>query len=147
MHWMILPLKRYAEFSGRSRRMEYWMFQVFFFLALLALCIPLVLSIVLTEDLQKGSEAPGPLFWMSIALMVLFWLAMIIPGIAVTVRRLHDRDLSGWIYLGVIVCSFVPLVSFITGIAFLVLMFLPGTVGENSYGPDPKDPSRASVFE
>ncbi len=147
MHWMILPLKRYAEFSGRSRRMEYWMFQVFFFLALLVLCIPLVLSIVLTEDLQKGSEAPGPFFWLSIALVVLFWLAMIIPGIAVTVRRLHDRDLSGWIYLGVIVCSFVPLVSFITGIAFLVVMFLPGTVGENSYGPDPKDPSRASVFE
>jgi len=62
------------------------------------------------------------------------------------VRRLHDRDMSGWWYLGVAVASIIPIVGFIASIAFLVLMVLPGTPGPNRFGPDPKDPTGAEVF-
>jgi uncharacterized membrane protein YhaH (DUF805 family) len=75
-----------------------------------------------------------------------FGLAVLVPSIAVVVRRLHDRDLSGWWYLGAIVAGMIPFVGFIASIALLVLMFLPGTPGPNRFGPDPKDPSNANVF-
>ena len=68
------------------------------------------------------------------------------PSAAVTVRRLHDRDMSGWWYLGYLVASFIPLLNFIAMIAFLVIMFLDGTPGPNRYGPDPKGRGVVDVF-
>jgi uncharacterized membrane protein YhaH (DUF805 family) len=70
--------------------------------------------------------------------MVLWFLAIIVPGIAVGVRRLHDRNMSGWWYLGFIVLSLVPVIGFIASIAMIVIFLLPGTPGPNKYGPDPK---------
>jgi uncharacterized membrane protein YhaH (DUF805 family) len=63
------------------------------------------------------------------------------------VRRLHDRDMSGWWYLGFIVLSNIPLLGILIALGYLVLMFLPGTPGPNRFGEDPKDPTQASVFE
>lgn len=149
MNWMLLPLKRYAEFSGRSRRMEYWMF------ALLNVIIAFaVLALIMTGGFSMaqfgaGGMEPaafGPIVWLGFALLGLWWLAIIIPSIAVTVRRLHDRDMSGWWYLGFFIAGFIPFINFISGIAFLVLMLLPGTPGPNRFGPDPKDPANAEVF-
>jgi uncharacterized membrane protein YhaH (DUF805 family) len=71
---------------------------------------------------------------------------MFIPNIAVTVRRLHDRDMSGWWYLGYIVASFIPFLNIIALIAFLVVMVLPGTPGPNRYGEDPKGQGMDEVF-
>ena len=76
----------------------------------------------------------------------IYALAAFIPNLAVIVRRLHDRDMSGWWLLGYFVAAMIPFVNIIAGIAMLVLMCLPGTVGPNKYGPDPKDPSSAEVF-
>ena len=70
----------------------------------------------------------------------------LVPSIAVVVRRLHDRDMSGWWYLGIIVASMIPIVGTLASIALLVLMVLPGTPGPNRFGPDPKDPANAAVF-
>lgn len=149
MEWMLLPLKRYAEFSGRSRRMEYWMF------ALLNIIIAAVLmSLMLVGGFSLGNfanpENPqvafGPIFWLGVGLMGLWALAIFIPSIAVTIRRLHDRDMSGWWYLGLFALQLIPFVGFIASIAFLVLMLLPGTAGPNRFGPDPKDPASAEVF-
>lgn len=150
MEWMLMPLRRYAEFSGRSRRMEYWMFALFIAIVY-AVCFALMLGggfslLAFTDPATATPEAPGPLFWLGAGLIGIFALAIIIPSIAVAVRRLHDRDMSGWWYLGFIVASMVPFVGFIAGIAFLVIMFLPGTPGPNRYGADPKDPNSASVF-
>jgi len=80
-------------------------------------------------------------------LLGLFALAVFIPNLAVVVRRLHDRDMSGWWLLGYVVASIIPILNIIAAIAMLVLMFLPGTAGPNKFGPDPKDPASAATFE
>ena len=155
MHWMILPFKRYFEFSGRSRRKEFWMFQL-----LNALVSFAIFAIMLSGGgFQYFSSAdPDSLAdnSLSIALLVgagllgIWALAVLSPSIAVTVRRLHDRGISGWWYGGLLIESFIPILNVLAGfgmLALLVVMMLDGTDGPNKYGPDPKDPSQASVFE
>ena len=105
MNWMILPLKRYADFQGRSRRMEYWMFVLF------QIILYTVLGIICSFIFAAGAPPMGPEGYtdreaatamMSGAFSGMFMvlglvsLALIIPSIAVTVRRFHDQDKSGW---------------------------------------------------
>lgn len=155
MHWMILPLKRYADFSGRSRRMEYWMFALFT-IAVYVFGVALILAGGLGFAALESENMPeglGVLFFLGTGILSLFAIGIIIPSIAVNVRRLHDRDMSGWWYLGFIVLAnvmfFVGIFVFwiLAAIGYLVLMFLPGTPGPNRFGEDPKDPTQASVFE
>ena len=76
-----------------------------------------------------------------------FYLGILIPTIAVAVRRLHDRNMSGWWYLGFIALSFIPVVGFLASIAMLVIFCLKGTDGDNRFGPDPLRPgARADIF-
>jgi uncharacterized membrane protein YhaH (DUF805 family) len=135
MEWMILPFKRYADFSGRSRRKEYWMFQLFNVLIVVAL-----VAIIIAGAPEMNSspysdvtvaEEPGVLFSVGIGLAVLYWLISFIPGLAVFVRRLHDTGRSGWWWF----ISFIPFGS----IVLLVFMCIEGDGYENAYGPDPKD--------
>lgn len=137
MNWMILPYRRYAEFSGRSRRREYWMFALFYVLVILALNV-----VFGTNDVERGNGAfaygsrlVGAGRWIG----GLFWLVSIVPGLAVSVRRLHDQDRTGWLLL-------IGLVPFFGWFALFVLMCLDGTRGPNRFGPDPKNPSPAAVF-
>lgn len=153
MHWMLLPLKKYADFSGRARRMEYWMFALFQIIVYAVLAI-IIFGALGAGEAMLGEVDPanplsvyGALFSGAGLLFLLWWLATLIPTIAVNVRRLHDRDMSGWWYLGFIVVSMIPLVGLIAAIGYLVLMFLPGTAGPNRFGPDPKDPSQVAAFE
>lgn len=143
MDWMLLPLRRYVDFDGRSRRTEYWMYALLQFLVYGAFSVLLLAGLPWTEMLDPnyyGPEPmPGVLFWIGLVLMMLFWLATLLPTIAVTIRRLHDQDQSGWLYL----LSFIPYVG---GFVLLIFMCLPGTVGPNRFGPDPKDPNHAGVF-
>jgi uncharacterized membrane protein YhaH (DUF805 family) len=122
MEYMFLPLKRYADFSGRSRRKEYWMFALFYILLLGVLFL-------LSDGLGGfGEGAPsGPFFW----LFMLVILLLIIPSLAVQVRRFHDQDKSGWFVL----LNFIPYVG---GLIVFVFMCMDGTKGENRFGPDPK---------
>jgi uncharacterized membrane protein YhaH (DUF805 family) len=143
LEYMLMPFRRYAEFNGRSRRMEYWAFTllnviVYTVIGLIALAMGLSLG-ALTE-LESGG------FMVLVGLGGLYFLATFIPSIAVAVRRLHDRDMSGWWYLGFIVLGMIPFVGWIVSIAFLVILFLPGTPGHNRFGEDPKDPLGAEVF-
>ena len=137
MEWMILPYRRYAEFTGRSRRKEYWMFVLFNVLVVVAI------SAVLgrTSYTRVGMFAST---WTDVSglggiLIGLFRLASFIPGLAVAVRRLHDQDKSGWLLL----LAFIP---FLGWFALLVLMCLEGTRGPNRFGEDPKNSTRADVF-
>jgi len=148
MEWMLLPFRRYAEFSGRSRRKEYWMF------ALLMVIVYALGGLLMFSSIWPAVTAGGtaawenltPAFWAGAIILGLFTLAIIVPGIAVTIRRLHDRDMSGWWYLGVVILGQVPYLGPLVNLGFLVLMALPGTPGANRFGPDPKDPLNAEVF-
>jgi uncharacterized membrane protein YhaH (DUF805 family) len=141
MEWMLMPLRRYAEFSGRSRRKEYWMFFLFV----------LIVSIVLgwldsalglggssSSSLATGEKMGGAFAYNAGVLGTIFSLATLIPGIAVAVRRLHDTDRSGWWLLIVF--------TIIGAVVLLVFFLLDGTRGPNRFGPDPKEPAPEGVF-
>ncbi len=115
MEWMIMPLKRYAEFSGRSRRKEYWMFFLFNILVGIGFAVVSVIvggSATAVDDPTAGVAAGGARGIITI-LNLLFSLAMLIPSIAVGVRRLHDTDRSGWWLLA-------PLGPYLIGIVAMV---------------------------
>ena len=119
MNWYIQVLKKYAVFNGRARRKEYWMFVLFNI-------IFAVVAVILDNILGTSFQGAGyGLFYL------LYGLAVIIPSIAVGVRRLHDTDRSGWWLL---IC----LIPIIGGIWLIVLLATAGTAGENKYGADPK---------
>lgn len=149
MEWMLMPYRRYAEFTGRSRRMEYWMFTLFtllVMLVLLALMLAGGFDLSALENPETVQAEPGPLFWFGVIGIGIFSLGTFIPGIAVTVRRFHDRDMSGWWVVGFAVLGALPYVGWIASIANLVIMALPGTAGSNRFGEDPLDPGSANVF-
>jgi len=150
MEWMILPLRRYADFSGRSRRKEFWMFTLLNIIITIAVAFLLLALGLPTAAMGDASQMTAMVSGGAITavmLLVFLWaLAIFIPSIAVAVRRLHDRNLSGWWYLGVVIASLLPVIGFIVSIAFLVVMALPGTAGPNRFGPDPKDPAQLGVF-
>ena len=128
MGYMLLPFRRYADFSGRSRRMEYWLFVLFS--AIVAFVLFGTLGIMAGAANARGQEPTGAFAGLSAVLYLIYLAVFLIPTIAVAVRRLHDQDKSGWLVL----LQLVP----IANIVLLVFMFLPGTVGPNQYGPDPK---------
>lgn len=144
MEWMLMPYRRYADFSGRSRRMEYWMFTLF--VAIVYSACAALMFVGGFSFSPDGNSEPGVLFWLGAGLIGLFALGTLVPMVAVVVRRLHDRDMSGWWYLGAVVAGMIPFVGIIASIALLVVMCLEGTRGPNRFGPDPKDPAEAEVF-
>lgn len=111
MKWFFRAIQKYAVFSGRARRKEYW----YFILFSIIFAIPVV-----TIDFML---MPQPI------LSILYLLFLILPNIAVSVRRLHDNSMSGWWIL----LNWVPL----GGLIILIFMLIPGTIGDNEYGPDP----------
>lgn len=130
MEWMFLPLKRYAEFSGRSRRKEYWMFALF--LVILNMAAAVLLSLALGgAAMTDGDGGMMAALGGSLLLFTILGLVFLIPSIAVGVRRLHDQDKSGWFIL----LGFIP---YIGAIILLVLFCLDGTPGSNRFGADPK---------
>jgi uncharacterized membrane protein YhaH (DUF805 family) len=106
-------LSKYADFQGRAARPEYWWFALFNALAD-------ILASILDKDVIGYP-----------VLQVIVALALIIPAVAVGVRRLHDTDRSGWWLLVV----FVPLIG---GVALLVWFCFKGTAGDNRFGPAPQ---------
>ncbi|MFZ2237722.1 MAG: DUF805 domain-containing protein [Dokdonella sp.] len=120
MNWFLMALKKYATFSGRSRRSEYWFFVLFY------LIIYVVLAII---DGVAGTMSSESRFGL---LSGLFALAMLIPSLAVGARRLHDTGRSGWWQL----IGLIPLIGFIVLIVFYVQDSHPGS---NQYGANPKE--------
>jgi uncharacterized membrane protein YhaH (DUF805 family) len=168
MEWMLLPLRRYAEFSGRSRRKEFWMFVLF--QILVSIVFGLLAGLAGGASMATMATSADPtagvfasIMGMGIILVInlVVSLALIIPSIAVTVRRLHDTDRSGlWLLapIGIAILAIVALqinetlavvffvAYFAMAIALLVFMFLEGTRGPNRYGEDPKGTTNAEVF-
>lgn len=179
MKWIIMPLRRYAQFSGRSRRTEFWAF----FLANLALWIVFIALFVVSimRLASNGMSQPqimqaviGSGIW--IGLFGLVYLALILPWIALFVRRLHDIDFSGhwiWIMIGPWLAAIIitmggaaaavsgkaslsvlasgmgnvlNLVSFLGWLILMILALLTGTRGVNRFGEDPRGMVSAEVF-
>jgi uncharacterized membrane protein YhaH (DUF805 family) len=113
MSWYLECLKKYAQFSGRARRKEYWMFMLFNILIVLAL---LVIGGATSRPTDGSSGTPG--------ILILYRLAVFLPSLAVGVRRMHDTGFSGWWLI-------VPFVG-------LFLTFREGDDGDNRFGADPK---------
>ena len=121
MNWYLKCWKQYADFSGRARRKECWMFTLFNAIIILAL-------VLITVMMQFVTTVGAGIFAF---LYVAYLLATLIPGLAVAVRRLHDVGKSGWWYL----IGFVPLV----GVILLIVWFCTdGQPGENKWGANPK---------
>ena len=130
MDYMLMPFMRYFDFAGRSRRKEYWMF---FLLNLIIITVMTTVLFGLGFSIDPyAASSGGPVTWLIFAVMGLYSLIVLIPSIAVQVRRFHDQDKSGWFVL----INFVP---YIGGLIVLVFMLLEGTRGPNKYGPDPKE--------
>ena len=119
MNWYREALRKYATFDGRARRKEYWFFTLFNFLGLLVLTIVDMAVGTFNEQAEIG------------LLGGIYLLAVLIPSIAVTVRRLHDTDRSGWWIL----LNFIPVIGSIVIVVFAVLDSQPGG---NRFGPNPK---------
>lgn len=126
MNWYLKVIKQYADFNGRARRMEYWMFTLINFLISMVLYVP---ALYLMMDNES------PLF---MSFYYIYSLALLVPGIAVLVRRLHDVGKSGWFI-------FIGLIPIIGAIWLLVLLFTDSDKGVNEYGPNPK--TTEAVFE
>jgi len=123
MNWYIKVLKQYADFSGRARRTEYWMFTLFNIIIILAL------AGLMMAGMSSGSSALASL---TSILYCGYALAVLIPGLAVCVRRLHDIGKSGWNYLFV-------LIPFVGAIIVLVWFCQDSQMGENKWGANPKE--------
>ena len=120
MKWYLTVVKNYAGFSGRARRKEYWMFLLF------NMIFAFVAAII---DNVVGTASPELGYGVFYGL---YTMAMIIPGIAVIVRRLHDVGKSGWMY-------FIVLIPFVGVIWLMVLLLTDSDDGENQYGQNPKE--------
>jgi uncharacterized membrane protein YhaH (DUF805 family) len=147
--WAKRPIEKYATFTGRASRPEYWWYT----LALIVAYV--VISVV--ENMVGLSQMAGPYGLLSLLLM----LATFVPSLAVSVRRLHDTNRSGWWLLVALVpyglmaivgimaysgsgllalaamMGVIGIIAMIGAVALLVFMVLPGTPGENNYGPPP----------
>lgn len=175
MNYMFMPLRRYADFEGRSRRKEYWLWQLFNFIVMAVLLGGFFVAMfgaiarvdqrggverVSTGDSSISYAADGVSYssssavqvdpsmfmqemgtggWLFLGLAMLWGLIVLIPNLAVTIRRLHDQDKSGWFILLGLIPAIGPLI-------LLVFYFLEGTRGPNRFGPDPKGPDISRTF-
>lgn len=118
---MFLALKRYADFRGRSGRKEYWMFYLMLCLVAANGYAAMYVGYAIQSEILLVLYA---------TLLTALGLAVLVPSIAVTVRRLHDSDISGWFCLLVVI-------PYIGGLILLALTLMPGTTGPNRYGAEP----------
>ena len=124
MEWYLKVMRdNYANFSGRARRKEYWMFTLFFMLFLLvpSFVFGLLIAMFPSETVLISG---------GIILAALYFIHLV-PALAVTVRRLHDTGKSGWLYL-------LALIPYIGSLIIFIFTVIKGDRGDNKYGPDPK---------
>lgn len=124
--------KKYAQFNGRSRRSEYWLASVMNFIIVMAFY--LIMFIPMMIDITSNGEPSG----LTAGIMGIFGLlifayaiAILVPSLAMSVRRLHDTGRSGWFLL-------LNLIPYIGGIIIFVFSVLDSQPGANQYGPNPK---------
>ena len=131
MELMFQPLRKYADFNGRARRSEFWLFALFMWVVEFVL--------VMLNGGMTMNAGGTPNFGIGFILLCVFGLAMFIPSLAVAFRRLHDTNRSAWWLL-------IGLIPFIGALVLLVFYVLDGTPGPNRFGPDPKGRDLKEAF-
>ncbi len=126
--------EKYFTFSGRASRSEYWYYNLFIALVMAALIG--ILALISGGDFFSAFASGSLPGWL-LGLFGIVFVAIYIPVISVMVRRYHDRNLSGWWVLAVMVLSNVPYLGIAVGIVSFIITVLKGTEGENRFGPDP----------
>ncbi|MGG7579709.1 DUF805 domain-containing protein [Rhizobium sp. Nf11,1] len=130
--------QKYATLSGSASRLEYWWFQLFYFLLGIALLLAngLINGNIFSQQSNTFSVIGG-----------LLSIAVFVPQVCLQVRRFHDRNISGWWYLGLLLSCIIPFVGVISLPAIFIINLLRGTEGPNKFGADPLRPEiRAEVF-
>jgi uncharacterized membrane protein YhaH (DUF805 family) len=131
MDVMFQPYRKYADFEGRARRLEYWLFHLMF---AIVYCVVAAAMVVAHQSQQPALEVVAGLA------LVVFALGSVIPSIALNFRRLHDIDKSAWWIL-------IGLIPVLGVVVLLIFHLMDGTPGPNKYGPDPKGRGAAPTQE
>lgn len=140
MEILLRPWRHYADFAGRSTRREYWFFTVTWWggmvlcYAMMGLILGASSGWTFEDNGMSGAAIPF------VIILAILALAGIIPSWAVSIRRIHDMDQSGWLVL----LTLIPYLGFLFSLLFGLL---PPTKGENSYGFDPRDPDPGDTDE
>ncbi len=132
MELMLQPIRKYADFSGRARRKEFWLFALLMFLIEIAFMG--LLSAVGGSPMMLVDPAVAPATGAGGTVLMIYGLvllALLIPSVAVAIRRLHDTNRRGWWIL-------IGLIPLIGQLVLFVFYLLDGTPGPNRFGPDPK---------
>jgi uncharacterized membrane protein YhaH (DUF805 family) len=119
-NWKLVVLERYAKFDGRAGRAEFWWFALANLVAYFALLILMGIGFAIATGLGV----------VLLLLVIAYWLAVIVPALAVAIRRLHDTDKSGWWLL-------IGLIPF-GGLVLLFFYIQEGTPGPNQFGAGPE---------
>ena len=128
---IVRGFKKYATFAGRASRSEYWWWTLFTIVVFVALGVPA--AAIGIETSPDGGETPGLPAVPLLILLGLFYLAILVPSIAVTVRRLHDAGYSGWLFL-------LTLIPWLGGLILLIFALLPPSPAGARYDPIPAYP-------
>jgi len=131
MNWYLQALKKYAVFDGRACRSEYWWFGLLnIVFATVLLFVSLLFGAGSMEINRASTPYPAVFVWANAPVLGIFYLAILLPSIAVLIRRLHDISRSGWWILLI----FLPVIG---GFVLLIFTLLASTPGSNEYGPEP----------
>jgi uncharacterized membrane protein YhaH (DUF805 family) len=135
MSYMFLPYKRFVDFSGRSRPLEYWLY-ILFYMVQIAVAVLIDIQVFGVDYTSYAYYDDGGVsagFNMNLGpASIIVMVVNLLPSLAVSVRRVHDSDKRGWWIL-------VPIYN-------LILMCMSGTRGPNRFGPDPLDEGKAQIF-
>jgi uncharacterized membrane protein YhaH (DUF805 family) len=129
---IVRGFKKYAKFAGRASRSEYWWWTLFTTASFIVLVVPA--TVIGIQTSPDGGETPGLPAVPLLVLLLLFYLAIVVPTIAVTVRRLHDAGYSGWLFL----LTLIPSVGWLI---LLVFTLMPPSPAGAKYDPAPTYPS------
>ena len=129
---MFEAFNNYADFSGRASRSEFWLFQL--------LNMFVVLGATALIVIREGGT-----FVVGVGILALWVLIAFVPALAVTVRRFHDHNISGWWAVVLYAVGLIPYVGLLANLGMLWVVARGGTWGPNNYGPDPVNPWRSGI--